>query len=189
MRATGVGDQRIARTSATLDQVMQLMLGRFQATRLHVGCIHGRRQVNGDDQWRPVLQEVRAILFPGRPGGGNRTDHQQCADQMHRTQPLLILRGNQQVRQQVFGDVAAQTPLQVAAAAPEQWQQRGKRQQQQPEWAQEVEVAEVDLHLRPPAAGVRWTIEEIAWRSRDRARARQSPPRAATRTDRVWVDG
>ncbi|MNI78181.1 hypothetical protein D3C73_1345320 [compost metagenome] len=84
MRATGVGDQRIARTGATLDQVMQLMLGRFQATRLHVGGIHGRRQVNGDDQWRPVLQEVRAILFPGRPGGGNRTDHQQCADQVHR---------------------------------------------------------------------------------------------------------
>ena len=70
MRATGVGDQRIARTGATLDQVMQLVPGRFQATRLHVVGIHGRRQVNGDDQWRTVLQEVRAILFPGRPGSG-----------------------------------------------------------------------------------------------------------------------
>ncbi|MNP29806.1 hypothetical protein D3C76_1228470 [compost metagenome] len=189
MRATGVGDQRIARAGAPLDQVMQLVLGRFQATGLHVVGVHGRRQVNGDDQRRTVLQEIRAILFPGRPGSGNRAEHQQRTDQVHRAQPLLILGGNQQMRQQVFGDVAAQTPLQVAATAPQQWQQRGKRQQQQPKWAQEVEVAEIDLHFRPPAADVRWTGVDAAGRTGDRARAGRSPPRVATRTDRVWVDG
>ncbi|MNS50977.1 hypothetical protein D3C72_836400 [compost metagenome] len=167
---------------------MQLVFYRFQSRRLYIAGVHGRRQVYGEDQRRAVFQKVRSILFPSGAGSGNRTQHQQGTDQMHRTQPVLILRRDQQVRQQMFGNVAAQAPLQILAASPEQRQQGGEGQQQQPEWAQEVEVAEVDIHLRPPAVDGQRSGADAAARTGDRARAVRLQRQAATRTDPVWVD-
>ncbi|MNX89073.1 hypothetical protein D3C86_1210730 [compost metagenome] len=168
---------------------MELVLDRFQATGGNIAGVHGGRQVDGDDQRRTVFQKVRPILFPGRPGGGDGAQHQQRTHQMHRTQALPVLRGDQQMRQQVRGDVAAQAPLQVLVAPPQQWQQCAEHCEQQPQGAQEMEVAEVDVHVRPPAVDGRASAVEAAGRPGDKARAGRWQRPAATRTDRVWAGG
>ncbi|MNF79180.1 hypothetical protein D3C84_613860 [compost metagenome] len=66
---------------------------------------------------------------------------------MHRTQALLIVRGNQQRFNQVRCNQALELTPEIMAAQPGPWQQEPWHNQQQPQRAQEVEGTEVDIHI------------------------------------------
>ena len=118
MGAAGVGDQCAAGATAAGDQFVEFVLAGFEARGLDIGGIHGGRQVEGDDQRGTVLHKPRAVLFPGGARRRDGAEDQQGGGQMHRAQAMLVLRGNQQVRQQVRGNDRPQPALLVMAAAP-----------------------------------------------------------------------
>ncbi|MCY1402395.1 hypothetical protein D9M71_175350 [compost metagenome] len=144
MGAAGVGEQGDAAALATLDQLVELVARRFQAARRHVGGIHRRRQVEGEDQRRAVVEECRAVLLPGRPGGGHGAEGEQRGEQVHRAHARAVLRLHQQVTQQRRSDGGVARG--VLHASPEGRQGDGEQNQQQPGRSQEVEGSEIDLH-------------------------------------------
>ncbi|MNJ38866.1 hypothetical protein D3C77_337240 [compost metagenome] len=155
--AAGVGDQRCACPGTPLNQVMELVFSREQPRRRYVISIHGRRQVDCQDQRRAIVEKVRRVLGPGRPGSGHGAQAKQHRKQVNRTHTLVIVRGDQQGAQQMRSNQPFELTLEVMAARPAPGQQDCRDNQQQPPGAQKVKSAEVDVHAS--------TSGLFAWRS------------------------
>ncbi|MNZ92203.1 hypothetical protein D3C78_1112190 [compost metagenome] len=192
MGAAGIGQQRSARPRPALDEVMQLVLGGGEARGWHVVGIHRGRQVQRQDQRGAIVDEVGTVLLPGRPGGGDRAEHQQDTQQMHRPQATLVPRRDHQQAEQVRGDDAVELAREVMPAQPQQGEQQPRHDQQQPERTQEMEGAEVEIHLRPPlplAAAAPTIVAPQGPPAPGRPPAGAAPRPAASRTDRAGAGG
>ncbi|MCY1412708.1 hypothetical protein D9M71_281220 [compost metagenome] len=190
MCAAGIGDQCGARPCPALDQVVQLVLGGAQARRRNVVGVHRGRQVQREDQRCAIVEEVRTVLPPGRPGGGDPAQDQQCSEQVYRAQALLLAGSDQQAIEQMWRDDAVELARQVVPAQPEEGEGHAGNDQQQPERTQEVEGAEVQVHLRPPiplAAGAPRTAVPPVRPTPGKPVAEAAPHRGEPRTGRAWA--
>src|SRR5262249_49886923 len=120
-------------------QVADLLLGALETRRRDVGRVHGRRQLDGDDERRLVLSEGRRLLPPRRPRDRDARERERRGHEMHRPQPKIVVRTDEERIEQMRRDRLGPPCAWVGVPSPPPDEPQRGRNEEQPPRPEEVE--------------------------------------------------